>query len=435
MAWQSLVHVCRRWRSVVFGSPRRLNLRLYCTTRTPVRDVLDIWPALPLLIWDDDYVVTEGVDNIIAALRCRDRVCQIHLWHAPTWNFDKFLAATQEPFPELTNLVLCLYDGERRREPIFPDSFLGGSTPRLRSIALDRISFPGLPKLLLSAPHLVKISLTNIPHSGYISSEAIAIVLSTLISLESLWLHFRSSQSRPDRESRHSPPPNPIRTVLPALTSLRFKGACEYSEDLMARIDASQLRNLHITFFDQTTFDTSQFIRFISRTPRLKALEKAYIAFGKDNTCVTLSPQILGYGGLDLDISCRKLDQQVSSLVQICTSSLPPFSTLENLYIYKTPYWRLDLQDNVENMLWLDLLRPFTAVRNLYLSEEFAPRVASALQVLVRRRLTGVLPILQNIFLEGLQPSQPVQEGIKQFVANRQVTTGHPIIVSCWDRG
>ena len=24
--WQSLVHVCRRWRSIVFGSPRRLNL-------------------------------------------------------------------------------------------------------------------------------------------------------------------------------------------------------------------------------------------------------------------------------------------------------------------------------------------------------------------------------------------------------------------------
>jgi hypothetical protein len=25
--WQKLVHVCRKWRSVVLGSPRRLNLR------------------------------------------------------------------------------------------------------------------------------------------------------------------------------------------------------------------------------------------------------------------------------------------------------------------------------------------------------------------------------------------------------------------------
>ena len=26
-AWQTLVHVCRRWRSIIFASPRRLNLR------------------------------------------------------------------------------------------------------------------------------------------------------------------------------------------------------------------------------------------------------------------------------------------------------------------------------------------------------------------------------------------------------------------------
>ena len=29
--WQTLVHVCRRWRGLVLGSPRRLNLRLWCT--------------------------------------------------------------------------------------------------------------------------------------------------------------------------------------------------------------------------------------------------------------------------------------------------------------------------------------------------------------------------------------------------------------------
>jgi len=31
--WQSLVHVCRRWRSLVFRSPRRLNLRLFLYTQ------------------------------------------------------------------------------------------------------------------------------------------------------------------------------------------------------------------------------------------------------------------------------------------------------------------------------------------------------------------------------------------------------------------
>jgi hypothetical protein len=30
-AWHALVHVCRRWRSLVFASSRRLNLRILCT--------------------------------------------------------------------------------------------------------------------------------------------------------------------------------------------------------------------------------------------------------------------------------------------------------------------------------------------------------------------------------------------------------------------
>ena len=36
-AWRSLVHVCRRWRCIVFGSPRHLNLKLVCTERTRIR--------------------------------------------------------------------------------------------------------------------------------------------------------------------------------------------------------------------------------------------------------------------------------------------------------------------------------------------------------------------------------------------------------------
>jgi hypothetical protein len=73
-AWQTLVHVCQRWRSVIFGSPRRLNLQLFCTTETPVRDALDVWPPLPLLIHGSDSP-SLGVDNVIAALEHSDRVC------------------------------------------------------------------------------------------------------------------------------------------------------------------------------------------------------------------------------------------------------------------------------------------------------------------------------------------------------------------------
>jgi hypothetical protein len=105
---------------------------------------------------------------------------------------------------------------------------------------------------------------------------------------------------------------------------------------------------------------------------------------------------------------------------------------LEHLQIYDN---RLNpqLQDNIENALWLELLHPFGSVKNLYLSEEFALRIAPALQELVEDRATEVLPDLQNIFLEKLEPLGPVQESIGKFVATRRVTS-HPIAVSRWDK-
>lgn len=82
---------------------------------------------------------------------------------------------------------------------------------------------------------------------------------------------------------------------------------------------------------------------------------------------------------------------------------------------------------------WQELFHPFVAVKNLYLSEEFVPRIEATLQETVGGRTTEVLTALQNIFLEGLEPSGPVQEGIRQFVATRQVIS-EPIVVSRWER-
>ena len=95
------------------------------------------------------------------------------------------------------------------------------------------------------------------------------------------------------------------------------------------------------------------------------------------------------------------------------------------------PIFATSLQDNMEHTLWLELLHPFTGVKDLYLSAEFSPSIAPALQELAGGRTTEVLPALKNIFLERLQPPGP--EGIVKFVAARQLS-GHPITVSLWNR-
>jgi len=114
-----------------------------------------------------------------------------------------------------------------------------------------------------------------------------------------------------------------------------------------------------------------------------------------------LPSQTSDYDVLGVEIKFTASEWQLSSLEQVCTSSLPPLSTLEDLYIFENgvnlPRW----QDDVENMLRLGLLLSFVAVENLHLSEKFVPRVAPALQKFVEERTTEVLPTIDNIFWRG----------------------------------
>jgi hypothetical protein len=390
-------------------------------------DALDIWPTLPLIIRCRYDWSTGSVDNIIAVLERRDRVCRINLPGVSSSNLEIILAAMQQPFPKLTDLIL---HSLHETVPVVPGSFLGESAPRLRILRLYGIPFPGLPKLLFSATHLQILHLRHIPHSGYISPEAMITALTKLTSLKELLLQFQSPRSCPGRSSRRPPPST--RSTLTVLTSFWFKGVSEYLEALVARIDAPRLNNLHITLFNDIVFDTPQLMQFINRTPTSRALEKAHVTFWNGGASLDFSSQTSGDVRLKVQIFCRGLDWQLSSLEEVCTSCLPPLSILQDLYIYEHPHWQSDWKDDIENGLWPQLLHPCTAVKNLYLSEQFALRLGPALQEPIEGRTTEVLPSLQNIFLGGLQPSGPVQEGIRQFVASRQVTSC-PIAVSCWD--
>ena len=423
--WQTLIHVCRRWRTVVFLSPRRLKLRLACTPQTPVRDLLDIWPTLPLSIWGDNNYPTESMDNITAVLEHSDRVCQIDLRSVSRSHLENISAAMQVPFPELIHLVLLSYD---KTAPVFPDSFLGGSAQRLEFFLLRAVPFPGFPKLLLSSTHLKDLRLCDIPHSGYIPPEVMVTALSTLTSLELLQLGFQSPLSRPDRASQRPPPPT--RTVLPVLHYFSFDGVSEYLDDIVSRIDVPRIDQLSISFFKENGFDTPQFVQFISRTPRFKAFKRAHLLFEYDHARVQLLSEIPGYSVINVSVPCRELDWQVSSLEQVVTSCFPSLSMLEDLKIFERQQRRLR-QDNIEDVLWLGLLQPFSSVKNLYISGQIAPHIGHALHELVGAGTTEVLPTLQNIFLEELQPSGPVQEGIEKFVSTRQVAL-HSIAVSRW---
>jgi hypothetical protein len=171
-------------------------------------------------------------------------------------------------------------------------------------------------------------------------------------------------------------------------------------EEFLAQINAPQVYKLSIKFFNDIDFNTSELIQFISRTPTLGVYDEASLIFNGHEAKVMLLPQP---GPSDdkrvqVNILCRRSDWQLSSLAQICALSFRHLLTMENLYIYEDIYPRLYWNDDIEFAKWLDLLHPFTAVKNLYLCEQFAPRIAPALQELTGERTTEVFPALQRLY-------------------------------------
>jgi hypothetical protein len=385
-----------------------------------------IWPPLPIIIRDRGFHSGQYHFKIVHP----HRVCRIELPHLASWELQQLDSAMQKRLPALIHLELGFVDDGPA--PVLPDGFLGGSTPGLQSLVLHSIPFPALPKLLMSTSSLVHLNLSNIPHSGYFSPEAIVTGLAVLANLKYLIINFESPLSRPDRLRRVSP--QPTRTALQALTHFAFMGVSEYLEDLLGRIDAPLLASFRITFIHQIVSDIPQFAQFMRRTTMFQALNEARVYFDNYGVQVEyLPPTQTRHLNSGLRISCRELDWQLSSVAQVFTSLFPSIYMVEHLYIHWRQYFPPPWEGKAENVQWLEIFHPFAAVKNLYLSKVPAPYIVSALQELAGGRMTEVLPTLQNIFWEELQPSSPIQEGIAKFVTARQLS-GNPITVSLWER-
>ena len=201
----------------------------------------------------------------------------------------------------------------------------------------------------------------------------------------------------------------------------------------MACFDAPQLNTLFISLINQIDLGLPQLAQFIGRTPMFTTLNEARVGFCDDAVRLTLSSLTFGFEELKIQFSRGELDRQLSTLLQFWPSFSALLSMLDSFFIYEIDYVLSHWQDNIENNQWLALLHPFTAVKNLYVSKEFVPGITAALQELIRERVTDVLPNLQNLFLEGLRRSGPVQRSIGLFAFARQLL-GHPIAVSLWTK-
>ncbi|KAI0291273.1 hypothetical protein BC826DRAFT_1106028 [Russula brevipes] len=146
-------------------------------------------------------------------------------------------------------------------------------------------------------------------------------------------------------------------------------------------------------------FDVPHFSHFLGRASGLNALnfDAARVVLGHSSIKLKFhSPH-----GSKLQIHCRRVDWQVSSMALICSQLLPLLSHTEQLHLLSdyggsTPQG----EDNMEFTQFLELFRPFSALRSLYITKSLLPFVVPALQELAGERATDMLPNLRDLFLE-----------------------------------
>ena len=354
--WPRLVHICRRWRRIVFASQRALHLRLFCTHGTPISKTLDCWPSLPIVVKYGgspalDSPAPEDEDKILATLKRSDRVSSIHL--TVTKSLLAKLSSIEGPFSELEELVL-LSQGPRRLT--LPSTFRWG--PRLRRFHSTGFTVP--LRRLYSSRDLVDIRLHGIFNTRYMSPKALTNTLSRMAQLQSLSLHFLPTVHHITTTRRSGK-----RVVLPALTRLNFRGITKYLGDLLARIDAPRLGDIEITCLDEPIFGVLDLHEF--RMEVQKSHRRADILSSS---------------------------QQLFSITEICSHFSALLLSVEDLRISATR--PSSGQDNSDHEQWLRLIHRFKCAKWLYVAGDPSTNSVFSLPLSDTGRAT-LLPALNRL--------------------------------------
>jgi hypothetical protein len=418
--WPKLVHICRKWRRIVFASQRVLHLRLFCTHGTPVQKTLDCWPAaLPIVV---EYGGFPGLDapapedehNIIAALKQSHRVHSISL--TVTSSLRERLFAISGSFSELEDLVLLSQESERLA---LPYSFQWG--PRLRRLHSTRVTILPLLRSLHFSNDLVDLQLHEVLDPWHLLPSALTNVLSRMVQLRSLSLHFLSTPTY-----FALPTPSGERVLLPFLTCFHFQGITEYLEKLLAEIEAPRLGDIEVTFFDKPIFDLSNLAKFISRIEVHTPHNRAHIHLSEGAISISLTrpgaPTCFKF-----QLFGEHLAQQLSFISRISTSFSVYLLNVDDLQISTTRQSRWE--DSVEsNIRWRELINSFTGIKWFHVSGKLSASIVRAL-LLPESRRKSVLPALHKLYITRPEPRlTPLSKDLASFIYSRGLS-GHPIAV------
>jgi len=411
--------------------------------------VLDYGPRL-LKTW-----TPADKDGLLFALQHLSRANEIML-SAPQSTLAEMTAAMPEAALRLQHLTLH----SQSSEFVLPKSFLDGDVPQLRHLILAGVSLATLHPLLPSATSLVSLVLERVPTSAYFSPENLITHVRSMPHLQTLSIGFLSAVPRPGLGSERFLPPgqtSQARIELPALTQLVYRGVSAYLEYLLARIRAPLLEDIDITLFNQLTLRIPRTCTFISDIELFRptvaridfAQTSAHILLFTASTALQPSEQQSQSPDISLNVSCARLDFQVSAMAQICSglsgAGAHLLSPVEEFMLgfhqdELSEEWRGEGEEVVDPSLWRAVLTPFRQTRTLRVHVALAADLERALRPPQLRAADGpeqelLLPELRTIVLlhgDDERVLAGASEALSVFVDERN-RAGHPVRVEPQD--
>src|SRR5712672_3283798 len=385
LQWSKLSHICRRWRSLIFGSSSYLKIHLPILKWTSIIPMVTQFPPLPLVIDCKAETRIGGISMftmyelwLLFALEHRDRMRHIALQASPQ-DWHQLFVYMHGPFQRTEYLSLASTATEDTAKLTLPESFMA---PNLRHLTLTGIGLSkGLP-LLASTVALVTLKLCRIQH---FSPEDLVTRLQRMPHLKELSIDFSTPFLRPNTGGELMQTPISV-VSLPALKQLEFHGVAAYLDSLVSRINAPVLEQLTITLFNQASFTLPHLSQFMNTAEELRHPISS-VLLDHEAVSIAISHHEPPFEDVfNLRVRCSQFNWQINSAAQICAALLPILSIVEELTLDSYGYvshWHFMLQgaDAVTSAVWRDLILPFKRVRKLSFSHVLWSGLSTALHL------------------------------------------------------
>ena len=428
LSWRKLVHVCRRWRYLIYEESSYMDMCLLLTNCSPSMDPPSHLPLLPLVIVCSDGTKTmtrngDPEDNIHLGLQQHGRVRRV-LLRAPSSSLRVWLEPMNEHFPGLRDL--SLFSTTTEMSLVLPELL---QAPDLHHLSLHGVGLPKGLSLLSSMISLSTLSLTHIRGSCYFPPGHLVTQLQGLPYLEELSIGFAIPIPQlplPSSEEKLlSSPTLPV--ALPTLKRPTFWGEDDYLDNLVARIDTPLLERLSLTLLYDIAFTLVYLTKFIHRTKGVGCLVARVILNEDGASLHTSYNEAQDIGKLSLNVNCKSLDWTIHSIAQVCSALEKVLSSVGKLTLdLDVDGMPSDWEITRDDKQWHELLLPFISVKKLRIGPSLTLELSRALESLTGELVLKLLPELKE--LEVLHKIDLPTDAFSTFMKIRE-SVSRPVTV------